>query len=1218
MNYQIIVIVGHVIIANKREIHYKGKEGLMVSNVVFTISLNILSNLMYETGGSLFQRICLRLRLRKIKKWSKTYIINHDGSILTTGDFESFILNYHPLERIVSSVSEGNDEKTKERLIKDIIQQFDESYDGKCTAIDRSEIKDFFSVYYDKIDSLYTGLLSPAEKYSNAKTERATIRATDTLIESGIKNTEQILSEVDDIKSMLNGESVIDNPSSIFMTLVAVALGGDIATVNSLLPLIEGKSKDLEIAVPLLVSIIRGSDSWISEFKDAELSIVDDQIYTSLTYIAVYMACYNNNEDGLNSIGDRCKNAQKIAYCITAEEYDDLFTLEKRDDEGLPVLSVKLKDTFQKELWLTSRVCMNYLLGEKFFIDEENLKTILVEPYSIIDDIVLAERMSTQTFAKYNTTSADLEILYNKYEKLRQQANEIDKKYKARLYALLLRLLITLSTEKAREFFSTIPMDVREYDDIQMLAELINVKEGNVDFDKIMGLCMRQGEYWLFADSILQIIEKSPEKARGAIEKYIFVIEIDTYCFLAYLWSLSACGDIDALGDVINKYENKYNYLYEFWIEKIKFTKSEKDLETAVKKSMERELEFSTKTGINDWISLLYDYNKYEELSREIEAVERTDQITNNLLYYKGIALSCTNKEIEALTIFEELFKHGNHSNAVVYNLLALAIKNSRDVEDEILLCAEKSGHSELLMAAAEYRKRSGERELAVRDAKKALLRAENNSRAYGFYIGIAIDSENDEEKEAVRCDVNTIITLKAQNQKETVIAIHEDEMLPEDNYSWHDVKHIYIGTAIEYDLLRKTVGEDVDILGDKYRIEKIEWLDTFLERLCFEVMVESGTAKAITLQTDNSGKLDVQSLAESIKDIMGDNSIINDWINQYKDPAQVPIPFAVWPKACRAQTFQVIDAIYDDKFIYREINSNNKIDDVDYILSYSALCILHKLGWKNEADMKNKVVIPEVLKSVISIETDKVKQEYNKEHVATLGVNDGKVFFVEEDEASKRRTISEANRLKLYCDGFESVGNVSDIRFTNHEKFDLREILGLVDYEALVIAENKNLILVSAEIPLTAISTVEEISVNVLCIADFLAVSTKNEGTLLEYIYKLVEHRFVLAITDCVVDKIMSAYIQADEETRKQILNKWEDILKQPISDDEYKLALATVISENILQNDKHRKDFLNPVIQMLIQYVYKYLGLAFTIGVRENGELYVQTFRIEDSDQT
>ena len=84
--------------------------------------------------------------------------------------------------------------------------------------------------------------------------------------------------------------------------------------------------------------------------------------------------------------------------------------------------------------------------------------------------------------------------------------------------------------------------------------------------------------------SILQIIENSPEKARGAIEKYIFVIEIDTYCFLAYLWSLSACGDIDALGDVINKYENKYNYLYEFWIEKIKFTKSEKDLESKSEK----------------------------------------------------------------------------------------------------------------------------------------------------------------------------------------------------------------------------------------------------------------------------------------------------------------------------------------------------------------------------------------------------------------------------------------------------------------------------------------------------------------------------------------------------------------------------------------------------------------------------------------------------------
>lgn len=1191
----------------------------MLSNVVFDISLNILSDLMYEKGVGLLQRLRLRLRLRKIKKWTKTYIINHDGSILTTGDFERFITNYHPLERIVSSVSEGKDKKTKESLIRDIIQRFDEACDRKSSAIEQSEINDFFSMYYDKIDLLYSGLLSPADKYSNAISTRTTIQATDELLKSGNKNTERILSSVDDIKSMLSNELTGDDPGSIFKTLVAVALGGDIATVHSLLPLVEDKCRDLEIAVPVLINILRGNDSWLAGFKDAENSIADDQIYTTLAFVAVYMACYNNDDDGLNSIGDRCKNVQKIARCIIAEEYDALFSLEKQEDEGLSVLSVKLKDNFKRELWLVSRVCMNYLLGEKYFIDEENVKTILVEPHSIIDDIVLAERMATQTFAKTNAIRADFEILYNKYEKLRQQANEIDKRFKARLYALLLRLLIIQSTEKAREFSISIPKDVQTYVDIQMLEELINVKEGNVDFDKIMGLCMRQGEYWLFADSILQAIEKNPEKARHAIEKYIFVIETDPYCFLAYLWSLSACEDIDELRDIINKFEYKYDNLYEYWVEKIKVTKSDNDLETAIKKSTGRELEFATKTGLNDWITLLYNHNKYEELSKEIETVERIDQITNNLLYYKGVALSCTNQEIVALTNFEKLFNQGNHSNAVVYHILVLAIKNSRDVRDEILLYAEKSGHSELLMAAAEYRKRCGERELAVRDAKKALLRADNNSRAYGFYIGITIGNEQDEEKETVRCDVNTIITLKAQNgQKEAVIAIHEDEMLPEDNYSWHGVKHIYIGTVIEYDLFRKTVGEEVDISGDIYRIEKIEWIDTFLSRLCFEVMVENGSAKAITLQTDNSGKPDVQSLAESIKEIIGENNIINDFINQYKDPAQIPVPLAAWSRCSRAKTFQVVNAIYeDDVFEYREINSNNKSEIHDYILSYSALCILHKLGWTNDEEMRANVVIPEVLKSVVGFETDIVKQSNNKEHVATLGVNDGKVFIIEEDEASKRKTISEANKLKTYCDGFESVDNLDDIRIANREDLDLKEILGIADYEALVTAKNNNLILVSAEIPLTAIAVVDEISVNVTCIADLLAATTKSVDVLLKYIHELVEHRFVLAITDRVVDRLLSAYIQADEDTKEQLLEDWEQILRLPVSSNAYKLTLASVISENILQNDKYSKDLLNPMMQILIEYVYKYLGVAFNIDIGENGEIYVQTFKVNGSEE-
>lgn len=1185
----------------------------MVREVIIEITVNFISGLMQDTGSDIIRKNRLNFKLQEIRKWVEAYIKDHDGSILTTGSFTDYIENYHPLEKIIVSISEGGDEKTKGSLIEEIVTRFDESYDAKCTVINRTELKDFFSDYYDKIDRIYNELLSIAEKYSIAKNERVVSQAREELLKSG----NEILNGMADIKEMLSKNSTISDPVPVFRTIEAIVLSGDITKAKSLCPLIEGKSEDLEIAIPLLIDIISGKEAWLSDFKNAESAIADDHIYRSLASVAIYMAYLNDKKDWLGIIGNRCETTFKIAQNLISEDYEGFFVLEKSDKEKIPVLNVKLKNTFKEESWLTARICMKYLLGERYFVNGENLNAILVEPHSIIDAILIAEKIALQAYSKSSVTITELEDLYYEFEKLRQPANEIDKRIKTKLYALLLRLLILISDNKAKEFVLTMPEDIQTNSDIEMLTELINVKEGAVDFDRIMSICMKRGEYWLFADSIIQIFDEKPENAREAIEKYSFVVEEDPHCFLAYLLLLSACEDVDTAKEVIRKNEAKYNSLYEFWIEKIKITESEEDIETAINKSRNKELSFVTKTGLNDWIILLNDYGKYEAINDEIEVIERTDQITNNLVYYKGIALSRTNHELEALSLFKALFEHGNHSNAIVFQIMFLAIKNGRDVDEEVLFYAENSKESELLMAAAELRKRSGEMILAKRDAKKALLRAEsNNSRAFGLFIGISMGNGSDEgiEREAVRCDVNTIITLIDQDNKELTFAIHEDDMLPEDNYSWQGVKHIYIETAINYGLFRKTVGEEVILSGNSYRIEEIEWLDVFLGRLCFRMLVKSGSAKAITLPTDKEGKPDAEALAETIKDIMGENNVINDWIVQYKDFSQMPVPFAIWPRASRAKSFQIIDAIYEDEnIIFREVNSNNRGVESNYILSYSALCVLHKLGWKNGND-GTKVVVPEVLKNVISFETDEVKLENNKEHVASLGVNEGQVFYVEEDELSKRKVISDANDLKMYCDSFESVENTTDMSIPAHEELNLKKLLGIADYEALITAKNNNFILVSAEIPVTALAAIEELMVGAVCIADFLSATIKCDSELLDYIRKLVEHKFVLAITDSVVDRMISAYDTADEKTREQILHKWEEVLKMPVSTNEYKNILASAISENILQNDKRRNDFINPVMQILVRYVYRYFGLALRVSMGENGEIDIQTVRLKE----
>ena len=81
-------------------------------------------------------------------------------------------------------------------------------------------------------------------------------------------------------------------------------------------------------------------------------------------------------------------------------------------------------------------------------------------------------------------------------------------------------------------------------------------------------------------------------------------------------------------------------------------------------------------------------------------------------------------------------------------------------------------------------------------------------------------------------------------------------------------------------------------------------------DRLCFENIVKSGAAKAITTEVVD-GKLNVESFIEQFKEIVGDEKEKKDWLKEYNDINEIAYPLFSLKKFYNATYTQFIEDVY-------------------------------------------------------------------------------------------------------------------------------------------------------------------------------------------------------------------------------------------------------------------------------------------------------------------
>lgn len=455
-------------------------------------------------------------------------------------------------------------------------------------------------------------------------------------------------------------------------------------------------------------------------------------------------------------------------------------------------------------------------------------------------------------------------------------------------------------------------------------------------------------------------------------------------------------------------------------------------------------------------------------------------------------------------------------------------------------------------------------------------------------------DSASEPKVELV--DVDTCVTLQATKEKTIKqICVHKQQVLPIEMYEWENALHIYKEDSIRLGLFRKRVKDTVILEGEEYVIAELFAIDTFFFRTCMGKLIEKGKMKAVTIPVDEDGKLNYGELANSFVEIIGDD-IDKDWLESYKDLSSIPATLYIYKRYVRATYTQFISAVMDDpSVIYREGLLENSQPSNKYVLTSSALVALYKIGVLPCFD-GTEVDIPNSLYRTICDETELVVQNNNRETVAGMGVRAGQLYVLESSEDEKQRNMREAVCLKEFCAKFNTLENHCDLQLAMTDGVDLKEILGISDYDALLIAKQHNITLVAPEPMIAALASLDSINVKTIGIIDFLVAQKMEPLILLSYVKRMLQFKFQVPITSNLINYIVNAYNVPDVAEKNKILDSWDELMEIAMSDSNYKAWLSQLFSV-ICAREKDALEEYNRIWLSFMLCTMRCKGLLFNV---------------------
>ena len=283
-----------------------------------------------------------------------------------------------------------------------------------------------------------------------------------------------------------------------------------------------------------------------------------------------------------------------------------------------------------------------------------------------------------------------------------------------------------------------------------------------------------------------------------------------------------------------------------------------------------------------------------------------------------------------------------------------------------------------------------------------------------------------------------------------------------------------------------------------------------------------------------------------------------------------------------------------DADVVMRELENKTIPEGNKFILSFTTIIALHELGFDVEDCSADLFISTSSLKE-IDIEVEQIVSENSREHIASMRVHDGQLYFNESSEEAKQAIMQNAVAIKAFAHKFRTVDNNKDLEMEEDPQFDCKEFFGICDYDTIAAAAEHQYTLVAFEAVISAFSGVSGINVKTVGIAEFLAMVCDNPNHLVDYTQKILELRFMLPFSSATIKKLCALYKALPEREQGVVYEKWENALSLPLHDEKYKSIIAELARKVYLQI-YGTVDSMCPIWRLFTKYALQYLDINFS----------------------
>lgn len=1104
------------------------------------IILSIIENQLQEGLNAIGKQKLLKDLKKEVDNKVATLINENDGTILTSQAFSEYLRYDKPIERIFSAFCMPESEpcgvhELAEKLPSECAVRIGEK--GKSIPTPEKDlIKKFFEIV---IETVY-------KKIRNGSTFG------EWAIQAQLKDVDDSVGQASgwlvDIYNILQGQySLSDSQEKkIFDILYESFCKGKFLEIRELLPLLEGKSDSVKVALTELIDLVSKDNVYADHLAEHVMGIQNKDIREkTIRFIIAYGFLWLESVVKISEQTDNLE-LKEISNDLYNKRWEKIL-LEHTDEKGQSKkLSLLVAKSHPNEKWLSGRSLFWYLNEVQDRSPVNVSEKDLEEPITIYDLLLLGQEKVRLHMLQQKIGDLEYEksLLLSHQEDVKFLGTQLKELYWKVLFQIC---RATLDKDTILNYWSVVPSQIQMNADIQRSRFFAQILDGTVNEYELLGFCISHADP---SELVFYCSKKDDEFVIAFYEQNGRFFADNYFLFEEYILARMRTQQVEGLRTLLEEHATIFGKLIDYW-NLYYHLGGEIDFKNLWDQLDEGKIEGTFYAVIKFGHYLLNQgylseteqlYNKW---GKDVDD-DSCKMLCARIMLVRG-------KQIEALEQFKEIATGYQSSEFVIGNILDLSLLNKRPIDAQIIEFAKKIDTSRLWCLLAEYYAEKNLKIQTMQAATKALLRAKD-TEGNAYFTYFKMHSQFCGEK-VLQCqkriEADSCVVLREEGtDNEYEFCIYSDDVVPHQlqavkPYRWANAFHMTVEEAAENGLCFQEIGEEVTFKGKNYAVKSVKPVDSFLFSKALANGEKQSVIYKISLPESENGKLDLDAFFGEVKKYIPKEDKLLD---EYRQLKQKPVPLFVLDQSKNITYGDFVCTIMRASdvivrsfacFLMKETNNTQ------YILSFSAEMFLVLAGIGADDFVNQTVYIPQSAIQTLEDEYTKTLQDKSRSIVASLGFEGEQPVLCEEDGSVRRYLIQEALKRKNECKKLEPIQNKQSFDAPGASESQLQEVLGICDYDAISVAHHQDVTLVAFEPTIIVMSREDILGFPCIGLVDFLCQIDLPLHRILTAMCLMAKYKFQYILSGQNLGFIADKFDEIqDDEYREKCMTSWFDFL--------------------------------------------------------------------------